>query len=127
MVNESQHVLWSRVDRPTASTVRNQSEAAARLMKNIESFAESRVFSDGIVLLEARGCSLNQVLYFLGRGYPVFAYVEEGRGRLLMGYDSYNVTIYSPETGESEKMGLNDARDYFASYGNDFICGIFPQ
>lgn len=127
VVNESQQVLWSRVDRPTASTVRNQSEAAARLMKNIESFAESRVFSDGIVLLEARGCSLNQVLYFLGRGYPVFVYVEEGRGRLLMGYDSYNVTIYSPETGESEKMGLNDARDYFASYGNDFICGIFPQ
>lgn len=127
VVNENQQVLWSRVDRPTASTVREQREAAARLMRNIEAFTENRVFSDGVLLLESRGCSLNQVLYFVGKGYPVFAYVEDGRGCLLMGYDSYNVTIYSPETGESEKMGLNDARNYFASYGNDFICGIFSQ
>jgi len=46
---------------------------------------------------------------------------------LLSGYDSYNVTVYNPGTGESQKMGLNDASAYFAGQGNDFVCGVFTE
>lgn len=120
-------ILWSRVNRPSASAIRNQSDAASRFMKNMADFTGSRMFPDGTLLLDARGCSLTQVLYFLGQGYPVLAYGEGGIGYLLMGYDAYNVTIYQPETGESWKMGLNDATNYFTSTGNDFICGIFSE
>jgi len=80
-----------------------------------------------MVLLDARGCSLGQVQYFLGQGYPVLGYGQDGEPFLLTGYDQYNVTIFQQESGESWKMGLNDATNYFLSSGNDFICGIFPE
>lgn len=127
VTNATGRILWSRVNRPTASAIRSQSDAASRFMKNVPDFTGSRVFPDGTLLLDARGCNLSQVLYFLGQGTPVLAYGEGGIGYLLMGYDAYNVTIYQPETGESWKMGLNDATNYFTSAGNDFICGIFSE
>ena len=56
----------------------------------------------------------------------MLAYGEGGAPCYLMGYDQYNVTIYQPSSGESQKMGLNDANLYFEQLGNDFVCGIFP-
>ncbi len=127
VTDENGQIRWNRVNRPSASTVRSQSDRASRFMKNMTDFTGSRVFPDGTILLDARGCSLSQVLYFLGQGSPVLAYGEGGIGYLLMGYDAYNVTIYQPETGESWKMGLNDATNYFTAAGNDFICGVFSE
>ncbi len=57
----------------------------------------------------------------------MLAYGENGVPVVIAGYDQYNVTIYQPDTGESWKMGLNDAANYFEATGNDFICGIFPE
>jgi hypothetical protein len=56
----------------------------------------------------------------------VRAYTEDGLSCYLVGYDQYNVTIYQPVSGESSKMGLNDANAYFEQLGNDFLCVIFP-
>lgn len=123
----TQEVLWSRVDRPGTSTVQNQVEAVGRFTNYLGEFTGNRQFADGVLLLDARGCAMNRVLYFVGKGYPVLAYGEGVRPCYLVGYDQYNVTIYQPDTGESEKMGLNDAGAYFELLGNDFICGIFPQ
>ena len=121
------NVLWCRVDRPSVGSVGDERESAAKLMKNMGEFTENRQFSDGILLLDARGCSLGQIQYFLGQGYPGLAYGENGVPVVIAGYDQYNVTIYQPDTGESWKMGLNDAANYFEATGNDFICGIFPE
>lgn len=127
VTGSSQEVFWSRVDRPAASTVQNQVEAVSRFTNYLGDFTGNRLFPDGVLLLDARGCTLNRVLYFLGKGWPVLVYGEEGRPCYLMAYDQYNVTIYQPDTGESQKMGLNDAGEYFALLGNDFVCGIFLQ
>ncbi len=127
VTNSNRQVLWCRVDRPSVSSVSGQREATARLLKNVGEFTSNRVFPDGMVLLDARGCSLGQVQYFLGQGYPVLGYGQDGEPFLLTGYDQYNVTIFQQESGESWKMGLNDATNYFLSSGNDFICGIFPE
>ena len=79
---------------------------------------------NGVMLLDARGCLLNQVLYFIGQGYPVLAYLEDGGYVLLNGFDQYNVSLFNPATGESWKMGLNDGAQYFADRKNDFICAV---
>ena len=127
VTDEGQRVVWCRVDRPSTGSVASQQEAAGRISSRLDEFTESRLFSDGVLLLDARGCTLSQIQYFLGRGYPVLAYGQAGEPYFLVGYDQYNVTIYHPTSGESQKMGLNDATDYFAATGNDFICGIFPE
>ena len=73
--------------------------------------------------IDARGCTLNQMLYFIGQGMPVAAYTDSGNYVLLYGYDQYNISVLNPATGETYKMGLNDGADYFNRCGNDFICG----
>ena len=77
----------------------------------------------GMLLLDARGANLRQVLYFIGQGYPVLAYLEDGSYLLIYGYDQYNVNICDSAGGSPQKMGLNDAEDYFSGLGNDFVCG----
>ena len=50
--------------------------------------------------------------------------VESGQYVLLSGYDQYNVTLYAPQTQETQKMGLNDATEYFKNLQNDFLCAL---
>lgn len=127
VTDEDRRVLWNRVDRPQAGTIHDAGAVAGKLTKNAPGLSEgSRYLADGTLLLDARGCSLSQILYFLGQGSPVLAYGERGESFLLTAYDHYNVTLYQPETGESWKMGLNDAGEYFLRTGNDFICSILP-
>ncbi len=126
VTGSSQEVYWCRVDRPTTAAVENHIESISRFTNYMGEATGNRRFADGVLLFNARGCSLNQVLYFLGQGYPVRAYTEDGLSCYLVGYDQYNVTIYQPVSGESSKMGLNDANAYFEQLGNDFLCVIFP-
>ena len=90
----------------------------------MEGFASSRKFSDGVTVLDARGCSMMQVLYFVDQGIPVLAYTGEGEYLLICGFDQYNVTVYNPVTRETTKVGLNDSTEYFRLRGNDFVCAI---
>ena len=75
-------------------------------------------------MIDAEGCSLSQVLYFIDKGIPVIAYVESGKYLLLTGFDQYNITLYDPDTQESWKMGLGDGEAYFNNLQNDFICAV---
>lgn len=127
VTDQNQEIIWNRVNRPPARSFKDPESAGALLLRYMDDFAESREYEDGILMLDARGCILNQVLYFIGQGCPVAVYTENNGYELLTGYDQYNVTIYDPATKESRKMGLNDASDYFTNLGNDFICGVFKE
>lgn len=120
----NQRILWNRVDRGTSITIRDPQKAAYDIIRSLGDFTRDTETDNGTVLLDGRGCSLNQILYFIGQGCPVLAYIEGGGYFLLNGFDQYNVSLYNPVTGESVKMGLNDAGEYFAGCKNDFICGI---
>lgn len=128
LVTDSNYeILWVRVDRPAIRNMKDPLTAGALLIRHLDEFTESRKYDDGIFLMDARGCSLSQVLYFVGKGCPVVAYTGQGSYLLVSGYDQYNVTLYDPASGESRKMGQNDAAAYFENLGNDFICGIFTE
>lgn len=124
VTDENQRILWNRVDRGGSVTIRDPQRAAYEIIRNLGSFTEEVETESGVMLLDARGCSLNQVLYFIGQGYPVLTYTEENHYVLLNGFDQYNVSIFYPETGETIKMGLNDGGEYFKNRKNDFICAV---
>lgn len=124
VTDENQQIVWNRVNREPIVTVRDPQKNAYDIIRSLGEFAESTETDGGVVLLDARGCSLNQVLYFIGQGYPVLAYIENGSYVLLSGYDQYNVSIFNPSTGETTKMGLNDGAEYFGNHKNDFICAV---
>lgn len=127
-VTDSYHrLLWSRVDRSVTRTIRDPQTAFAGLSRHLDEFEGSQKYSDGILVLDGRGCSMMQMLYFIDQGIPVAAYTENGGYLLLCGYDSYNVTIMNPATGETYKAGLNDSTEYFRRLGNDFICALADE
>ena len=120
----NQHIVWDRINRGSIRNIKSPVEEARKMTKYLESFDGSRMYEEGLILIDAGGCSLNQILYYIDKGIPVIAYVDAGRYVLLSGYDQYNVTLYDPQTQETTKMGLNDATEYFKVLQNDFLCAL---
>lgn len=79
--------------------------------------------SEDYQLLDLRGCTLDQVLYLSGRGYPVIGYQSSGRV-LVTGYDPLNIDVMNQETGEVKKAGMNDSTAAFKASGNRFYSYI---
>ena len=135
VTEENGRVFWSRVNRSNARTIGSLREIAAKvpvIEKYLSELAEGNMTSsDGTELLDGRGLTLNQVLYFVFRGNPVVAYRGDGSYGLIYGYDAYNISCFWV-TGmteiSAEKIGLNDAAAYFEVNGeNDFICFLSAE
>lgn len=124
VVDDKQRIVWDRVNRSSSRTIREHQSAAYNITKHLGEFTTSDDFGDGYLVLDARGCILNQMLYFVDRGTPVVAFVENNHYILIYGFDQYNISVYDPATDQTSKMGLNDAGEYFTRYGNDFICAV---
>ena len=119
----SQRILWDRVNRRAYRTLQDAQTLAYELTKRLGEGGTNAV-TDGLMLLDGRGLTLRETLYYIGRGYPVLAYTEGASCLILYGYDQYNVSVLNPDTGERYKLGLGDGTDYFETYGNDFLCGL---
>jgi len=128
VTDQNHQLLWDRVNRDSTANIRDISTAMAPLERHIDEFTASRSFNDGVIQLDARGCSMMQMLYFVGQGIPVVGYTDEnGSFLVLCGFDQYNVVVHDPVTHETYKVGLNDSTEFFRQRGNDFICAISVQ
>ena len=76
-------------------------------------------------VLNLSGCTLRQLFYYLDAGTPVVAVSPDREFLLLVGYDQYNVDLYDPLSGETYKMGQNDAENYFTEAGSQYL-GYVP-
>lgn len=68
------------------------------------------------------GCSVDQMLYFVGQGSPVYAQDANGNPVLLVGYDDNYVRIYDAGTGKSHSELIRKATQNFEKSGNVFYC-----
>ncbi|RGZ00104.1 hypothetical protein [Clostridium sp. AM58-1XD] len=127
VTDENHMILWNRINRPDTANIKNPEAVARRLTKRLDEMEGNKAYDDGIIVLDARKCTMHQMLYFIGRGCPVVAYMENGEYVLLYGYDQYNVSIYRPSDKTTTKMGLKDGEEYFKTMKNDFICGVFTE
>ena len=75
-------------------------------------------------VLNLKSCSLESVLYFVGRDMPVMALLNDGSAVLIVGYNEQNTILYNPITGKISKMGINDSTEFFAANGNEFITCV---
>ncbi len=71
-------------------------------------------------VIDLSGCSVNQILYYVGLGNPVFAMVGE-QAVLIVGYDQHNTMLYQPGENAVRKMGLQDSDTLFSGAGNIFL------
>lgn len=75
-------------------------------------------------ILDLTGTSLTQVLYYISQGVPVYAYTGEDTAVLIVGYDASTITYFDPQTSATSKMGITEANEYFATFGNVFVSYI---
>lgn len=68
------------------------------------------------------GCQLTQTLYYVSRGIPVEIISEDGGRELLVGYDSANVWIYSPSTGQTTRRSITDAQEQYAAHSSRYVA-----
>lgn len=76
---------------------------------------------EGVTALDLTGCSLEEVLYYVSLGNPVFAMRSDTDAVLVAGYDSLNVILYNPLDSTMDKMGMEDAGEMFENAGNVFL------
>ena len=75
-------------------------------------------------VLNLFGCSLDEVLYYVGMHQAVYAETDGGETILIIGYGPENIEIYDPAAGSVHLMNLETARENFAAAGNRFLSYI---
>lgn len=73
------------------------------------------------VVLDLTGCSVDEILYYISCGSPVFAMTKSDEAVLLVGYDANNISIYDPKIGVSYRESIAEADELFADMGKVFF------
>ena len=73
------------------------------------------------VVLDLTGCTVDEILYYVSNGYPVFAMTGSNDAVLVVGYDANNVVLYDPAMGQTYKRTIADADEMFFNAGNIFF------
>ena len=74
----------------------------------------------GQKVIDLTGRSVEQVLYYVNLGTPVFAMVNT-EAVLIVGYDEHNTLLYDPDLNVVRKMGRQDSNTMFEGAGNIFL------
>ena len=73
-------------------------------------------------VLDLSGCGLEQVLYYVSEGNPVFAVRGTGDAVLITGYDSNSVCIYEPGSGAIQRKNMEEAKNTLEGSGSCFYA-----
>ena len=116
VTDENGRVVWNRVNRGNIRTLGDVEAQAAGFASILREFDGTRRMDDGSLILDCRGFSIPQILYFIDRGNLVAGYTEGGAYLLIYGFDPYNCLLY---TSFEYKTRTADANDIY-SYGFAF-------
>ncbi len=73
------------------------------------------------VILDLTGCTVDEVLYYVSNGYPVFAMTGTNDAVLITGYDSNSVELYDPVSGTASRKTISEADELFGQAGSIFF------
>lgn len=92
-------------------TLLSQGETPKQILK--EAMQEYEV-------VDISGCSVEQTLYYISEGSPVFAMTDANQAVLITGYDASGVSIYESSSGNVSRKSLEEAEKIFSAGGNVF-------
>ena len=96
----------------SVSALMQQGQTPIEILQN--ALREARV-------LDLTGCNIDEVLYYINNGTPVFAMSDANEAVLLIGYDANYVSIYDPIVNKTYRKNITDADEIFAESGSVFI------
>ena len=149
VINEAGIVIWERGVKYSASYLKElegnstknsgltSRQEAVRMMAaylNLETdvteFGESYSVKEflektsGCRVVSLTGATLDEVLYFVFRGAPVYAMKGRTEAVLITGYNASSVTVYEPATGRYKIYSLREAEKMFDDAGNIFLSYV---
>ncbi|MCR5344689.1 MAG: hypothetical protein K6E46_01360 [Lachnospiraceae bacterium] len=104
----------------------NISLAVGELLSNGRSV--KKILNDalqGAFVLDLKGATLNQMLYYISQDTPVYAMLGS-KPVILCGYTNRDILYYDPEYNVAKLIRLDDAREQFEDAGNVFMTYIKP-
>lgn len=119
VVDSALDYIWVRGNRDNKAEI--PLEEVPQSMKNGAADYASLVAADEGRVLDLTGCTLDQVLYFVGHGHPVQVITVDGP-RTIVGYDEYNTYLLRPGESEWFYYGMNDSTAFFEQSGNRFFA-----
>ena len=72
-------------------------------------------------VLDLTGCTIDEILYYVRNGSPVFAMTGSNDAVLIVGYDASSILVYDPVSGTTARQLITEADDLFAKAGNVYF------
>lgn len=149
VVNESGVVIWERGVRyssyylkelegkPTKNSGLTTRQEAVRMMAaylklelDVTEFDETTSVKEylenatGHRAISLTGVSLDEALYFVFRGIPIYAMKSRTEAVVITGYNASSVTVYEPSSGKYKVYAMKEAEDMFEKAGNIFLSYV---
>lgn len=124
VLNQNQQYIWERGNQKTSIRIDPETLPQAVLDETLDENALQTALGDSCEVLNLSGCSLNQILYQVGQGYPVIAKSGQDSALVIVGYDQFNTWVYDAQTQKVTPMGLQDSTALFQSVGNIFLSYV---
>lgn len=75
-------------------------------------------------VISLKGCTLDEVLYFVSNNRPVIGYLGSDNFVLITEYNESSVSYINPKTGKKETKGIAAATKMFGDAGNIYISYV---
>jgi hypothetical protein len=148
VVDDKQEYVWERGNRlirtqisKIAATKGTSGNSLAVCLDSILELADKNVDSASLIergesavsilneyldntIVELSNAPLSAALYYVSKGAPVIAKMDEDTSVLIVGYDELNISVMNPETGTIYKIGMNDSTKMFEVAGGKFVTYI---
>ena len=149
VINEKGQVIWERGIKYASahleelkgtstkvSGLSNRQEAMRMMAAYLELEIDMTAFAEGTKekefleaatghrILSLTGATLDEVLYFVFRGAPVYAMKSSNEAVVITGYTANNITVYEPSNGKYKVYPLKDAEKMFEQAGNIFLSYV---
>lgn len=75
-------------------------------------------------VFDLSGCTLEQMLYYVSQGTPVYAMENAKKPVLICGYTKTNIVVYDPSTNQTRSIAMKAATKTFKKAGNIFLAYV---
>lgn len=72
-------------------------------------------------VLDLTGCTVDEILYYISNGSPVFAMTGSNEAVLIVGYDTNHLIIFEPKLGITYREKLAETDELFENAGSIFF------
>lgn len=120
VVSSDQHYVWEKGNRNLSYSTETpvfvkegdetSLEACERYMQSYEAHQ-----------IDLTGCTLEQILYVIGKGRPVTALISSDHAVMLTGYTTTDITYIDPDMGQEYTVDISTMEDMTEAGGNVFI------